>query len=41
MRADLTEKTSAGFGVAFPLTRRVDTTNDRDPRYYFNVSHKF
>ncbi|MBI1300981.1 MAG: ShlB/FhaC/HecB family hemolysin secretion/activation protein [Alphaproteobacteria bacterium] len=40
-RTDFTEQTSAGFGVAFPLTRRVDTVNDRDPRYYFNITHKF
>lgn len=40
-RADITEDTEAGFGVAFPLTRNVDVTDDRDPRYYFNVTHKF
>jgi len=41
IRANVTEKTNAGFGVAFPLTRRVDTGNDRDPRFYFNIAHKF
>ncbi|MGH1378611.1 MAG: ShlB/FhaC/HecB family hemolysin secretion/activation protein [Alphaproteobacteria bacterium] len=41
IRADITEKTEAGLGVAFPLTHRVDATNDRDPRFYFSVSHKF
>lgn len=41
VRADITEKTKAGVGVSFPLTRERDTTGDRDPRYYFNVSHKF
>ena len=41
VRADITEKTKAGFAVAFPLTRRVDAPNDRDPRYYFRISHEF
>lgn len=41
IRADITEKTKAGFGVAFPLTRRVETTNDRDPRFYFSITHEF
>ncbi|PCJ01969.1 MAG: hypothetical protein COB14_02865 [Alphaproteobacteria bacterium] len=41
VRADVTEKTKAGFGVAFPLTHRVNTTNDRDPRFYFSVTHEF
>ncbi len=41
VRMDVTDKTKAGFGVAFPLTRKLDVTNDRDPRYYFNVTHKF
>ena len=41
VRADITENTEAGFGIALPLTRRVDTSNDNDPRYYFNVTHKF
>ncbi len=40
-RADITDKTKAGFSVALPLTQRRDTSNDRDPRYYFNVSHSF
>lgn len=41
MRADITEKTKAGVGIALPLTRNVDITNDHDPRYYFNITHKF
>lgn len=41
VRANITDKLHAGVGVAFPLTRERDTTNDRDPRYYFNISHKF
>ena len=40
VRADITEKTKAGFSVAFPLTRQVDITNDNDPRYYFNIMHE-
>ncbi len=41
VRADITEKIEAGVGVSLPLTRERDITNDRDPRYYFNISHKF
>ncbi len=41
INADITDKASANFGVAFPLTRNVDTKNSRDPRYYFNLTHKF
>ncbi len=41
IRADVTEKTKAGFGVAFPLTHRVSTTDDRDPRFYFSITHEF
>ncbi len=41
VRADITQDFQAGFGVAFPLTRRVDATNDRGPRYFFNLTHKF
>lgn len=41
IRADITDKIEAGVGVAFPLTRNRDVTDDRDPRYYFNISHKF
>ena len=41
VRADITETTKAGVGVAFPLTRSVDVTDDRDPRYYFSITHEF
>ncbi|MGH1456493.1 MAG: ShlB/FhaC/HecB family hemolysin secretion/activation protein [Alphaproteobacteria bacterium] len=41
IRADITDKIKAGVGVALPLTRERDTSNDNDPRYYFNISHKF
>jgi hemolysin activation/secretion protein len=42
VRAQLfNESTDAGLAVAFPLTRSVATRGDEDPRYYFNISHKF
>ncbi len=41
IRADITEKTKVGLGLALPLTKRRDTTNDNDPIIYFNISHKF
>ncbi len=41
INADITEKAVANFGVAFPLTRNVDTKESRDPRYYFNITQKF
>ncbi len=41
VRADITKSTQAGVAVAFPLTREVDAREDRDPRYYVNVNHKF
>lgn len=42
VRAQLfNESTDAGLAVAFPLSRDVATRNDQDPRYYFNVTHKF
>ncbi len=41
IRADITDKTKAGVGVAFPLTRNRDVTDDRDPRYYFHITHEF
>ncbi len=40
-RADITKTTKASFGVALPLTRKVDVTNDNAYRLYFNISHKF
>ncbi len=41
INADITKKATANFAVAFPLTRNVDTKESRDPRYYFNITHKF
>lgn len=41
VRADITEDIEAGVGLSLPLTRQRDVTNDNDPRYYFNISHKF
>ncbi|PCJ97033.1 MAG: hypothetical protein COA45_10455 [Zetaproteobacteria bacterium] len=41
IRADITADTKAGLGVALPLTRRAETKNDRDPRFYFSITHKF
>lgn len=40
-RADITEQTTASVGVGLPLTRERDSSNDKDPRFYFSVSHKF
>ncbi len=41
VNANITDKATANLGVAFPLTRNVDTRDSRDPRYYFNLTHKF
>lgn len=41
IRADFTSATQAGAFVAWPLNRDVETQRDDDPRFYFNVSHKF
>ncbi|MGQ0527368.1 MAG: ShlB/FhaC/HecB family hemolysin secretion/activation protein [Alphaproteobacteria bacterium] len=41
VRANFPGNTSAGFAVAFPLNRDVQTQNDRDPRAYFNLTKKF
>lgn len=41
VRTDITSQMQAGLGVAFPLTRKVDATDDRGPRYFFNLTHKF
>ena len=38
---DFTEDTQAGFAVAFPLNRDVQTQGDDDPKVYFNLSHRF
>ncbi len=41
VRLDLPMEVQAGFAVAFPLTREVETENDKSPRYYFNLSKRF
>ncbi len=41
VNADITSNIVANFGVAFPLTKDVDTRQSRDPRYYFNITKKF
>lgn len=41
LRADILQTTQAGFALAFPLTRQVETHHDKDPRFYFNLSHQF
>ncbi len=41
VRADLNETTKAGLGIALPLTKDRDTSDDKDPRYYFNITHTF
>jgi len=40
-RVNLAHDVQAGIGVAFPLTRRVESEDDRDPRLYLNFSKKF
>ena len=45
VRFDLPYEVDAGFAVAFPLTRPVQTQggdgHERDPKFYFNLSKKF
>lgn len=41
LRFDLPYDVDAGVAVAFPLTREVSTKDDRDPKYYFNLSKRF
>ncbi len=40
-RLDITNSTQAGMAVAFPLTRDVQTRNNRHPRFYFSVNQNF
>ncbi len=40
VRGEITEKLNLDLGIAYPLTRNVDTHGDRDPRYYFSISHE-
>lgn len=41
LRMNFTHDMQAGVGVAFPLTRRVESEDDKDPRFYLNVSKQF
>ncbi len=41
INADITDKITTGFGVSLPLTREVEVKNDKEPRFYFNIGHKF
>ncbi|PZQ49172.1 MAG: ShlB/FhaC/HecB family hemolysin secretion/activation protein [Micavibrio aeruginosavorus] len=43
VRMDLPMDVDAGFAVAFPLTRDVQTQSGdgKDPKYYFNLSKRF
>lgn len=40
-RIDFTPQTQGGIGVAFPLTRDVETQDDKGKRIYLNISHRF
>lgn len=40
-RVNFAHDFQAGIGVAFPLTREIQSEGDRDPRLYLNVSKKF
>lgn len=41
VRADLNDKIDAGFLMAFPLTRSVETKGDRDVSVLFNINWNF
>lgn len=41
LRFELPYEVDGGVAVAFPLTREVATKDDRDPKYYFNLSKRF
>jgi hemolysin activation/secretion protein len=41
IRSKLFKATSADFTFAQPLTRRVATEDDTDPRYFFSITQKF
>lgn len=41
VRANFASNVEGGLAVAFPLNREVQTTGDRRPRLYFNLSKKF
>lgn len=41
VKLDLPYEVNAGLAIAVPLTREVQTENDKDPKVYFNLSKKF
>jgi len=41
VRADLANNFEGGVAVAFPLTRDIQTQDDKDPRFYFNLNRRF
>jgi hemolysin activation/secretion protein len=41
VRADIVNDMKAGVAVAYPLTRDVETEDDKDPRFYMNLSKQF
>lgn len=41
LRADFANDIEAGAAVAFPLTRDVETQQDKDPRFYFSINRRF
>ncbi|MCC6598682.1 MAG: ShlB/FhaC/HecB family hemolysin secretion/activation protein [Alphaproteobacteria bacterium] len=41
VRLTLPQQIDADFAVAFPLTRKVQTEDDKSPRFYFNLSKRF
>ncbi len=41
VRADLMEDTEAGLAVAFPLNRNIQTQDNDNPRFYFNINRRF
>lgn len=41
MRADFVNDIKGGVAVAFPLTRDVEVYDEKQPRFYFNLSRQF
>lgn len=41
VRFDIVNDMKAGMAVAFPLTRDVETQDDKDPRFYVNFNKQF
>jgi len=41
IRADFSKTTTAGFMLAFPLNREPQTDNNKSPRVYINLYHRF